>query len=93
MVVLGVTGGVGTGKSTVSRMFRSLGAVVLDADALAHCVTEPKQPAWRKIVRAFGRSVLNPDQTVTGTRSDTDSLNVGRPTPGDSRGFLIRYRA
>lgn len=68
MVVIGVTGGVGTGKSTVARMFQRLGAVVLDADALAHEAMEPNRPAWRRIVRAFGKGILNPDQTINRRR-------------------------
>jgi len=68
MVVIGVTGGVGTGKSTVARMFQRLGAVVLDADALAHEAMEPRRLAWRRIVRTFGEGVLNPDQTINRQR-------------------------
>ena len=64
MFVIGVTGGVGTGKSTVARMFERLGAVVLDADAIVHELMEPKRPAWREIVRAFGAKVLNTDGTI-----------------------------
>jgi dephospho-CoA kinase len=64
MVVIGVTGGLGTGKSTVAAMFKALGAVVLDADVIAHQVMEPKRLAWRTIVETFGESVLNDDQTV-----------------------------
>ncbi len=63
-VVFGVTGGVGTGKSTVARMFQELGAVVLDADVLAHRLLEPKKLAWRRVVTAFGDRVLNEDQTI-----------------------------
>jgi len=68
MVVIGVTGGVGTGKSTVANMFKQLGAAVLDADAIAHEVLEPKRLAWRKVVQAFGEGILNEDQTVNRAR-------------------------
>jgi len=68
MVVIGVTGGFGTGKSTVAGMFKRLGAVVLDADRIAHQVMEPRRLAWRQIVRAFGEGVLNEDQTVNRRR-------------------------
>jgi len=64
MVVIGVTGGLGTGKSTVAAMFKALGAMVLDADAIAREVMEPKRLAWRQVVKAFGESILNDDQTV-----------------------------
>jgi len=47
MRVLGLTGGIGSGKSTVARMFRELGADVVDADLLAREVVEPGQPALR----------------------------------------------
>ena len=68
MVVIGVTGGVGTGKSTVAKMFKELGAAVLDADAIAHQVMEPKRLAWRQIVETFGEGVLNEDQTINRSR-------------------------
>ena len=68
MVVIGVTGGVGTGKSTVAGMFKRLGAVVLDADAMAHQVMEPKRLAWREVVKTFGEGVLNDDQTINRRR-------------------------
>ena len=59
MVVIGVTGGIGTGKSTVAGMFKQLGAVVLDADVIARQVMEPKRLAWRQIVKAFGAILDN----------------------------------
>lgn len=59
--VLGVTGGIATGKSVVAGFFRELGAAVVDADRLAHEVTEPGQPALEEIVRAFGPGVLTAD--------------------------------
>ena len=68
MVVIGVTGGFGTGKSTVAKMFQGLGAVVLDADVIAHQVMEPKRLAWRRVVEVFGEGILNEDQTINRTR-------------------------
>ncbi len=64
MILVGLTGGVATGKSTVARMFRRCGAVVLDADQLARLVVKPGRPAWRQIVKTFGEDVLNPDRTL-----------------------------
>jgi dephospho-CoA kinase len=58
MTVLGLTGSFGTGKSFVASVFRSLGAKVLDADAIAHECLRKGRPAYRKVVRAFGTSVL-----------------------------------
>jgi dephospho-CoA kinase len=64
MMLIGLTGGVATGKSTVAAMFKRCGAVVIDADMLAHAVVEPGKPAWRQIVKTFGKGVLNPDRTI-----------------------------
>jgi dephospho-CoA kinase len=63
-LLVGLTGGLATGKSTVSRVFQSLGCVVLDADVLAREVVEPGQPALAAIVREFGPEVLQPDGTL-----------------------------
>jgi dephospho-CoA kinase len=64
MILVGLTGGVATGKSTVAKMFQQCGAVVIDADELAHEVVKPGKPAWREIVKTFGKAVLNPDRTL-----------------------------
>jgi dephospho-CoA kinase len=64
MILVGLTGGVATGKSTVAKMFKQCGAVVIDADQLAHDVVKPGKPAWLEIVKTFGRAVLNPDRTL-----------------------------
>jgi dephospho-CoA kinase len=68
MVVIGVTGGPGTGKSTVAKMFAELGATVLDADVIAHELMEPKRLAWRRVVGTFGEAILNEDQTINRKR-------------------------
>ena len=61
MKVLGLTGGIGSGKSMVASMFAKLGADVIDADRLAREVVEPGQPALEEIATAFGRDILLPD--------------------------------
>jgi dephospho-CoA kinase len=60
-LLVGLTGGLATGKSTVSEMFRQLGCVVIDADRLAHEVVEPGEPAYRDVVAEFGREVVRAD--------------------------------
>lgn len=64
MRVFGLTGGIGTGKSTVARMLREEGIEVVDADRIAHGITTPGKPAHIEIVRAFGRGILLPDGVI-----------------------------
>ena len=61
MKLLGLTGGIGSGKSMVASMFTQLGADVIDADQLARDVVEPGEPALKEIATAFGKDVLLPD--------------------------------
>jgi len=60
-LLVGLTGGIATGKSTVSAMFAHLGAKIVDADLLAREVVMPGQPALDEIVREFGPEVLQAD--------------------------------
>jgi dephospho-CoA kinase len=62
--VIGLTGGIGTGKSTVTQMLEELGAAVIDADKVGHQIYLPDLPAWREIVETFGTEVLNVDRTI-----------------------------
>ena len=64
MILVGLTGGVATGKSTVAKMFGQCGAVVIDADQLAREVVQPGKSAWRDITHTFGTGILNPDRTI-----------------------------
>jgi dephospho-CoA kinase len=64
MIVIGLTGGIGSGKSTVSRKLKDLGATVIDADQVARDVVKPGTPALREIVQAFGSGILNDDGTL-----------------------------
>lgn len=64
MRVVGLTGGIATGKSTAARILSALGAQVIDADAIAREIVSPGQPALAEIVQAFGREMLQPDGTL-----------------------------
>jgi dephospho-CoA kinase len=68
MLTIGLTGGIGSGKTTVSKILAELGAPVLDADKVAHSTYAPGGPAYDKVVEAFGRGILGPDGTVDRTR-------------------------
>lgn len=58
MIHAGLTGGIATGKTTVSNMLKNAGAVVIDADAIAHDATRKGMPAWYRIITHFGRGIL-----------------------------------
>jgi len=64
MRVIGLTGGIATGKSTVSQILAEMGLPIIDADLIAREVVEPGKPAYREIVRHFGREIINPDGTI-----------------------------
>jgi len=78
MVLVGLTGGIATGKSTVSRLFVECGAHLVDADVLAREVVGPGTPALQEIVNAFGPQMLRPDGTL-----DRDRL--GHAVFGDAK--------
>jgi dephospho-CoA kinase len=63
-LLVGLTGGIASGKTTVSRQLAALGCHVIDADLLAREVVAPGEPAWQAVVEAFGREVLRPDGTL-----------------------------
>lgn len=64
MKIIGLTGGIASGKSTVSKMLKKLGAAVIDADRIARMVVEPGQQALENIVNQFGNGVLFSDGTL-----------------------------
>ena len=63
-LLLGVTGGVASGKTVVAEMLEELGAAVIDFDVLSRKVVEPDEPAWKDIVDYFGEQVLQEDRTL-----------------------------
>ena len=68
MLNVGLTGGIACGKSTVANIFVALGAYLIDFDKLAHEAQEPGKPAWKEIVKYFGKGILNQDDTINRNR-------------------------
>ena len=64
MLVIGLTGGIASGKTTVSGILKELGACVLDADRVGHEAYLPNTQTWREVVAAFGEEILTPDNEI-----------------------------
>ena len=77
MKVIGLTGGIGSGKSTVSQFLAELGAVILDADKVGHEAFKPNTELWRQVVAAFGRRILTPDGDID--REKLGEIVFGNP--------------
>lgn len=63
-LIIGLTGGIGSGKTAASDWFALQGISIVDTDVIARTVVEPHQPAWHDIVQHFGSDILNTDQTL-----------------------------
>ena len=77
MIVVGLTGGIGTGKSEVSRILGALGAVLLDADRVGHEAYKPQSETWQEVVAAFGDGVLQSNGEID--RKALGALVFGDP--------------
>lgn len=64
MFIVGVTGGVASGKTTVSKIFEEEGAYLLDADLMARELVQPSSPAWEELVEVFGEEILQEDGKI-----------------------------
>ena len=64
MIVIGLTGGIGTGKSEVARIFQELGAVLINADQIGHQAYTPHSEIWQEVVKAFGEEILQPNGEI-----------------------------
>ncbi|PKB66788.1 MAG: dephospho-CoA kinase [SAR202 cluster bacterium Io17-Chloro-G4] len=64
MLVIGLTGGIGTGKSEVTRMLEALGAEVINADQVGHEAYKPDSESWQEVVQAFGEDILQPNRDI-----------------------------
>jgi len=78
MLRVGLTGGLGSGKSTVAAMLRELGAQVVEADALGRAFMEPGHEVYDQIVARFGREVVNPDGHLNRARLADLAFRQGR---------------
>jgi len=63
-LLVGLTGGMGSGKSLAASYLRELGAQMIDADRISRELVAPEKPAWKEVIEEFGSSVLNSDQTL-----------------------------
>jgi len=77
MKVIGLTGGIGSGKSTVSQFLAELGALILDADRVGHEALKPDTEVWRELVAAFGQQILTPDGNID--RAKLGDIVFGNP--------------
>jgi len=64
VLVIGLTGNIGTGKTTISQILAKLGAAIIDADKIGHELLQPHTPTWYQVVAAFGRDILQPDEQI-----------------------------
>lgn len=63
-ITIGLTGGIGSGKSTAAKILAELGAPAIDADKVGHEIYQPGTPAYRELIDAFGEGILAPDRTI-----------------------------
>lgn len=67
MLLVGLTGGLASGKTTIAQLFQQHGAEIIDADCLTREIVKPKRVAWKDIVQTFGRSILTAQHTLNRT--------------------------
>jgi dephospho-CoA kinase len=77
MKVIGLTGGIGSGKSTVAHFLAELGALIIDADKVGHELLKPNTEIWQQVVAAFDRQILTPSGEIN--RKKLASLVFGSP--------------
>jgi dephospho-CoA kinase len=64
MLIVGLTGGVASGKTAVSQVLKEEGAYIIDADQIARELVQPHKPAWNELIRAFGQEILQEDGSI-----------------------------
>jgi len=64
MLIVGLTGGVASGKTGTSQVLKEEGAYIIDADQIARELVQPQKPAWNELIRAFGKEILQEDGSI-----------------------------
>ena len=64
MLIVGLTGGIASGKTAVSKILREEGAYIIDADQIARELVQPDTPTWRELIRVFGKEILDNDGSI-----------------------------
>jgi dephospho-CoA kinase len=64
MLIVGLTGGIASGKTAVSKILREEGAYIIDADQIARELVQPDTPTWRELIRVFGKEILDKDGSI-----------------------------
>ena len=84
MPIIGVTGGLGTGKSSVSSIFKKLGAGLIDADKVTHNLLARNSPVYKKTVLRFGKAILNKNKSINRDRL----ADIVFDNPGELSAYL-----
>lgn len=90
MRVIGLTGGVGTGKTTVSQMLQGLGAVLVDADKVGHQCYLPDTPAWKDLIAEWGEGLLQPNREID--RRKLGAIVFGNPAALETLNRIVHPR-
>jgi dephospho-CoA kinase len=88
--VIGLTGGMGSGKSTVSQLFAEFGAVIVDADKVGHEAYQPNTKTWRDLVAAFGRQIVAQDGSID--RKKLGAIVFGSPEQLEHLNHIVHPR-
>ena len=87
MFVIGLIGGIGSGKSSVSEILKSLGVDVIDADKVGHEAYTPDSEGWRKVISVFGQDIVGPDKQID--RKKLGSIVFSDPNEMDKLNKLM----
>lgn len=88
--VIGLTGGMGSGKSTVSQLLAEFGAVIIDADKVGHEAYQPNTKTWRDLVAAFGRQIVAQDGSID--RKKLGAIVFGSPEQLERLNHIVHPR-